>query len=366
MICGVGDHIALLAAGLDRLDGVQVAVLTDIRASGTPQVGGVHVFPVVRSWQLPDLARMRGAIRRWRPDLVHLHFPATGFGPRVLSRFLLPFFRSLGLPVVETWHEYWPSGAWRVALSSPYRGHIINPRPSFVEQFPFWARPLIARKQFHHIVGGPSVPQVVLSGEQRRAIRSRIVPDDRRLVAYFGFSHPEKGVEQLFDIAQPERDHLLLIGELSPDNAYHRTILDRMSSAPWAGNTSSTGYVSSEQVAQLMAAADAVVLPFRSGSHVGSSTLHSAAAQGVYVVTTSREQTGYDPDRHIYFAAPDDVAGMRDALTERLGEHRPTSNSPASAWRAIAEQHLRVYVEALSEATARRAPLAQHASHSTP
>jgi glycosyltransferase involved in cell wall biosynthesis len=362
MVCGVGDHIALLAEALDRLDGVQVAVLTDARAAGTPRVGGVEVLPIVQRWQVADFARMRSAARRWRPDLVHLHFPATGFGPRVLSRVLLPFFRALGYPVVETWHEYWPSGAWRVALSAPYREHVINPRPNYVEQFPRWTRPLIARKRFHHIAGGPSVPQAVLSDDERRAIRSRYVGGPGRLVAYFGFSHPEKGVEQLFEIARPERDHLLLIGELSRDNAYHRGILARMEGPDWAGRVSTTGYVSSNEVARLMAASDAVVLPFRSGSHVGSSTLHSAAAQGVYVVTTSRDRTGYDPARHIHFAAPDDIAGMREALSTRLGERRPAANTPGSAWRAIAEQHLAVYGEALREGAATRAPLVQRAS----
>lgn len=343
MPCGVGDYIALLARELGSRPGYKVAVLADARAAGGPEGAGVELFPVVRSWRLPDLGRMRQVVRAWKPDVVHLQYPAHGFGPRLLSRVLLPFFRALGVPVVESWHEHWPSGAWRIALGAPFATHVVVPRAGWVERMPRWARPLVARKRFHEIPSGPTMPAIRLPEPERAALRAVLGADGRAIVAYFGFSHPNKGVEQLFEVADPSRHHLVLVTTLDSANDYQKALLERTQRSPWAGHVTVTGFLHAPEVARLLAAADAVVLPFREGSDTANSTLHSAVVQGTFAVTTSRATIGYDPDQHVHRVRPGDVAGMRSALDARLGQRRSSPPSSDEAWKAIADAHLPIY-----------------------
>ena len=69
-----------------------------------------------------------------------------------------------------------------------------------------------------------------------------------------------------------------------------------------------------------------------------------AAIQGTFVLTTSRERHGYDPSENIYYARPDDVADMRQALNLYVG-HRTVNNATSqyADWDSIADAHVRLY-----------------------
>ena len=343
MPCGVGDYTAHLADALARLD-VPTAVLTsaDVTAATDARY---ELLPGVDRWTVAMLPRIVAAVRRWKPDLVHMQFPSQGYGSSY-GPWLLPAILSiLGRSVVQTWHEYYPAGSGRRNIFNACTpGGLIAVRPNYLEQMPPWYRRIVSRKQFAMIPNAAALPAVVLTDESRRAIRERFAVGSRRMVAYFGFMYPAKGTEAVFDIASPEHDHLVLVGALNDTDPYHQRVLARMQSDAWRGHVDATGFLGEDEAASLLAAADAVVLPFPEGSGIWNTSVHSSSRQGTFVVTTSRERTGYDDARNVYSASPGDLEGMRRALRQYVGHRADTvSDSRESEWRNIAEAHLRMY-----------------------
>jgi glycosyltransferase involved in cell wall biosynthesis len=189
-------------------------------------------------------------------------------------------------------------------------------------------------------------PRAQLSQEEQRRIRERFGRPGAALVAYFGFIYRAKGVEQLFEIANPEEHHILIIGEKQrgdPDT-YYREVAERANLQPWTGRATLAGFLPAEEVGRVMAAADAVVLPFLGGGGEWNTSIHGAQAQGTFVLTTSAERHGFDAGTNTYFAPPGDVVAMRAALERHIGRKLADANEPImQTWRTISAAHLDLY-----------------------
>lgn len=341
MPCGVGDYTAQLARALARRGDVTVAVLTGIAAEGVVEEG-VELFPVVRTWGFAEAPSIVGRIRRWRPDVVHIQFPTRYY--RKIQWVLPMLARIANGPVVQTWHEYYSSRSWPSLLNAALPGGLVVVRPNYMERMPGWYRWLIRRKEFRFIPNASSIPAVRLTEDGRAAMRSRMGSHGRDLIVYFGFASPAKGIESLFEIADPQHHRLVLICDLSAAVAYQASILALANRADWAGKVVVTGFLPSEEAGRLLAAADAAVFPFRDGGGEWNSSIHGAAAQGTFVLTTSHERRGYDAGKNIHYAMPEDLEGMRQALREHMGKRTPASaESLTAGWNSIADSHMELY-----------------------
>jgi glycosyltransferase involved in cell wall biosynthesis len=344
MKCGVGDYTASLAKALGRCKDTSVAVLTDAAATPIPADFDFEVFPLARGWRMADVVRIGEATRRWRPDIVHVQYPTQGYGFRYLPWLLPTFFSVVNVPVVQTWHENHMERARCNLLNAALSGGLIVVRPNYKAMMPGWYRWLIRRKKFECIPNASAIPRIRLSDKETFAIRSHFAPPPTRLIVYFGFVHPAKRVELLFEIADPAQHHLVLICDLNSKDEYHRAILNRINHEPWIGKVTIAGFLPAEEAGRLLAAAEAVLLPFRDGSGSWNTSVHAAVIQGSFVLTTSREQHGYDTLRNVYYARPDDVADMGLALRTHVGSRSPEiANDPASEWEAIADAHRSFY-----------------------
>jgi glycosyltransferase involved in cell wall biosynthesis len=354
MKCGVGDYTANLANALNRRDDTSVAVLTDVAANPVPPDFTFEVFPIVKGWRMVDVSRIAKVVRKWQPDLIHLQYPTQGYGPSYLPSLLPTLFGLMNVPTVQTWHEYHLGRPTLKILNAILGGDLITVRPNYRETMPNWYRWLIRRKRLDLIPSASPIPQIRLSPAERLALRSEFTPTPSRVVVNFGFAFPPKRLEQLFEIADPSRDYLVLICDLNPDDEYHRVILDRVNREPWLGRVTITGFLPADRVGRILAAADAVVLPFRDGGGSWNTSIHAAATQGTFVLTTSRELQGYDAAANIYYAQPDDVADMRIALHTYGGRRRNTTDeSPDSEWGAIADAHRAFYSSVLKGSQSR-------------
>ena len=355
MRCGIGDYTGQLAESLARRPGTTVAVLTDVAAESKLPARGFDVLAVARGWRFADALPIVRAVRRWKPDIAHMQFPTQGYGGRKLPWLLPSLLAARGVPIVQTWHEYvlqqplpQLKGSVLNLPNAVLGGGLVVVRPHFLERMAPWYRRLLGRKQVQFIPNAPAIPVVELSHAERSEIRSRLAAGSGQIVAYFGFAYPAKGVELLFEIADPARHHLLLVCDLDPADPYHRSIRDRMNAGVWAGRATVSGFLPAEEVSRVLAAADAVVFPFREGGGRWNTSLEGAVAQGTFVITTSREQHGYDASKNIYCARVDDVAEMRQALLDHAGR-RAVQDGPREAadWNTIADAHLRLYSSVL-------------------
>jgi len=349
MRCGVGDYTERLATALAQQPGVRVAVVTNRQPGGPSSLGAVEVHREMDRWRIGELPQLRDRVRAFRPDVVHLQYPTQGYGA-VTGLSVLPCAARtlLRIPVVETFHEYVPRGFSRIVgcmyAMALWASALVVVRPGYRERMPKPMGWLLGERPFRFIPNASAIPAVSLTPAERNAIRQSIGSADRQIVAHFGFVYPHKGVERLFEIADPDRHHLVLIGNLAPADPYHSRLLDLAESPRWKGRVTVTGFVDAQRAAHLLAASDAAVFPFLDGGGIWNSSLHAAIDQGTFVLTTSREGFGYDPAANVYRAAPEGVDEMRAALLSHIGSRRaPAVAGPEGEWTRIAREHVALY-----------------------
>lgn len=347
MTCGVGDYTACLVQELRKRTDISVAVLTSEKVCSLESNLPSGIMAIVKKWNIMEFPKIAKVIRRWRPDIVHIQYPTQGYAGGGRLPFFLPVLLSLmKIKVVQTWHEYYTeaNANWHVALKALAPGPIVVVRPHYAEHLPSFYRRLIKENRIHFIPNASSLPRVSLTDEERRAIHARYAFATKTLVAYFGFLYPHKGVDDLFDIADPDKHHLVLIGAIDEADPYHQSLSVRASRGDWAGKATITGFLPSDEAARILAAADAVVLPFRGGGGLWNTSLHGAALQGTFIATTSDEKQGYDSDTNIFSAKPGDIASMRQALLTYAGRRNTADNIRNFAtWDSIVEAHVRIY-----------------------
>ena len=349
MKCGVGDYTAQLVQALASRPDTQVAVLADVAVTGRASDTGAEVFPVAHGWLFSDVPEILRTARRWSPDIIHIQYPSQNYKsnmPWLLSALLL----TLGVPIVQTWHNYYgQTRFWHNLPNTLVPGGLVVVRPRYKENMPTWYRWLIAHKRFRYIPNASAIPQSVLTTSERAALRAQWAWDGRALLAYFGFIFPSKGVDLLFDIADPARHQLVIIGDLQPDDPYHRQIRERARQAPWAGRATIAGFLPAGEAGRILAAADAVVLPFREGGGSWNTSIQSAALQGTFVLTTSFERHGYDAQTNIYYGRPHDISDLRTALDLYLGRRNDAAHARQfGSWDSIADAHLELYRDLLN------------------
>jgi len=347
MPCGVGDYTAGLARALRDSGKARVAVL--IGGRDGEEEAGIEMIRI-RGWGLRNALGALRAMAKWKPDLVHLQFPTQGYRSHWLPWILPLLLRLARIRVVQTWHEVMPMGLRSLPLCfAP--GPVVVVRPNYLESTARWCRPLLANRRITFVPGAPSIPRARLAVHERARLHAKLAAGQVRVVSYFGFAYPHKGIEALFEVADPRKDSLVLICDLREGDPYHRLILDRCRSAPWDGKASVTGFLPAEEIASVLSASDAVVLPFAAGGGDWNSSLQAAAIQGVFVVTTSSTARGYDARHNVHYCPPGDIACMRAALESGIGRRIEPAGEANREWARIAGVHLRVYGDLLAPAS---------------
>lgn len=343
MRCGVGDYTRSLVDAIANDPEVLIGVLTSREAQVDPP--SVELLSV-ESW---DLSRARSVVRQiqgWKPDLVHVQYPTQGY--RGVFPWILPsVLRLVTIPTVLTWHEIYryPHPAHLPNLLAP--AGIVVVRPNYVESMFTPYKWILGSIPIRFIPNASSLPVVILDDLERNSVRAGLNVQGRRVITFFGFFYPSKGVDRLFEIADPQTDHLVLMGPLDSKDSFQSAIRTRAESEPWRGRVTVTGFEKPDRAARILAASDAVVLPFRDGGGIWNTSLHAASQQGTLVVTTSRDRTGYDAERHVYWAEPLDMEAMRRALDIYSGVRRQIQE--VDPWKPIAEEHIRFYREILDQ-----------------
>jgi glycosyltransferase involved in cell wall biosynthesis len=345
MKCGIGDYSFYLANALAADPEIEVAVLTSADAKVEGAAERVTRFSVMNRWSLAEARKIIEVIRNWSPDIVHIQYPTQGYRHGRLPWLLPAIAFFLGKKVVQTWHEgYSRRDTPELLLKSIIPSTLVVVRPGYegnLHPALHWA---LWNRQCIYIPNASTIPRVALDEREKLKIRARYLKSQKRLVVFFGFVYPHKGVELLFDIANPATDCIVIAGEMGNDSAYSLEIERRASAEPWRGKVTVTGFLSPADSAALLSAADAAVLPFRLGGGEWNTSIHAAVIQGTFVVTTSLNQTGYDQTRNVYYSKVDAVSEMKSALDDYSGTRRKyTADVDSDEWHNIAIRHRSLY-----------------------
>lgn len=348
--CGVGDYTFRLAQSLSAMGKVEIAILTGNSVLVAEKTSDVLVFNLVASWRLRQLGRVARFFNQWRPDIVHVQYPTQGYGRGLLPSSIPLLAKFRGAKTVQTWHEgFSRRDAFKLLLQISAASCQIVVRSNFMELVHPSLRWLIKRVGKPSLIANASaIPRALCTEEERALAKRSLLQGQRRLIVFFGFLYPPKGAELLFEIADPETDHLVIAGPADEDSAYLNELKQLAGSPSWEGRVTFTGFVSPERASLILAAADAVILPFRTGSGPWNTSIHSAILNGAFVITTSTERTAYDDATNVYYARPDDVANMRFALALYCGRRIDFServDGDRDDWGAIAGKHYQIYAD---------------------
>ena len=351
MRCGVGDYSCSLAEALAVDPEIHVGVLTSISGGEMGKTNGIEIFPVIKGWGLAETLKVIKIIWNWSPDIVHIQYPTQGYGNGLLP-WVLPMISFLmRKKVVQTWHEgYSRRNAPKLFLKSIIPGGLVFVRPQFKENLHprlLWA---LWKKKPVFIPNASAVPRIHLDEQEKHVLKRQFLKKQKRLVVFFGFVYPHKGVELLFEIADPASDQIVIAGEIDKEGDYSHEIMRHASVESWLGKVTITGFLPADDVAALLAVADVVILPFRIGGGEWNTSIHGAVLNGAFVITTSLTQSGYDKKRNVYFAKVDSVQEMRSALNAYAGMRRGyDADIDRDEWRQIADEHRSLYESLLSE-----------------
>ena len=394
---GVAHYVLRLREALEAR-GISSVVLTTREAAREARDGEVR--GIVDGWgprDLPGLVRGIGEAVREGADLVHVQHAAGTYGFRRAIFFLPPLMRAAGIrvPLVTTVHEY----AW-------WEWEPRGVPPALVEAVKGWGqrRGLWDREDGFLLTGSDGlittnapaenaikerlpglagklrrVPLVANVGvspvdreEARRETRSRFGwPRDAEVVAYFGFLHPVKGIENLLKaharlLRERPGVRLLLIGGAESlalpgreASSYLNELGELVTELGLDGTVAMTGYVPEDEASRLLSGSDIGALPFNQGVTLKSGTLLALLGHGLPTVVTRSDPPEPDLlDGGITRTVERrDVPGITAAVSGLLADPAERAGLAARgrayvrdlSWPATAESHEGVYEMVLKD-----------------
>ena len=344
MRCGIGDYSQSLAEELAKNHNINVAILTSLTGKSRTK-NSINVFEAIKKWEIINIFSAIKVIKNWNPDIVHIQYPTQGYGRGWLP-YLLPMISFLmGKKIVQTWHEvHSRRDILELVLKSIVPSRLIFVRPQYKRMLHACLHWALWKKQTAFIPNASVIPRIELSDQTRLSVKKLYLKNQKRLVVFFGFVYPNKGVELLFEIANPASDQIVIAGGIDKDSEYAHEILELASAESWRQKVTILGFLPTYDVAALLTVADAVILPFRTGGGEWNTSIHGAVLNGALVITTSLSQNGYDKKRNVYFAKVNDVQEMKHALETYAGNRREYNfDIYGSEWVVIAEQHYLLY-----------------------
>ncbi|WP_138445132.1 glycosyltransferase family 4 protein [Sinomonas susongensis] len=379
---GVAGYVARLAHELEAR-GVEPVVV----GSGTETAGSTSI---TERWDLGGTATAGRALHRLGLDAVHVQFAPSMYGFQG-SIGLLPLLIPRSLPLLTTLHEYgswelpvararasrrlWPF-AERRRIADRETGFLVPRSRAVVVTNPAHLSTLRERFQgrieAHHIPIGANVqsPQDRDRHQCRREIRGRLgLGPGTRLLAFFGFVHPVKGIRYLLEAtarlrSEGEDLHVVVVGgfeslALPGQEArdFRAELLGQVCRLDIESHVTFTGFEPPSEVSRWLLASDVGVLPFTGGVTTKSGSLLTMLDHGLPVVVTAGADAAIEDGRNcvVVRTVRDSEAlavGLRRVLHDDGLRARVSRAGKALAeehsWRDIARRHADLYREVLA------------------
>lgn len=367
---GGADFVGILADQL-RARGFAVTALVSRRDDRTmPFVtsSGVRVLPLVSDWTLRaaatgELSAVRRALREAGVDVVHLVYPDPylRYGS---DSFHLPFALKLAgaRRLVVTFFGFGLTGAsvvTKAGLLSLFASadrivitdHALLRR--FRRTFAFWSGK--TRGGLVGSIAHEATERWTLEAlpARRRALH---LSEQERLVGFFGFWSPDKGLEDLLSAVRLLNSEgpavkLMLVGgrESTLRTDYENTIAVLIRELALQASVIDTGPLPAEEVARYLLAADVCVLPFRVNP-LGRSSLAIALGLSLPTIVT-RPPAGEHLLRGLTLVEAREPEGIAAAIRAVLASTAAQSRASACAaeaavhwsWKTITDAYVADY-----------------------
>lgn len=347
MKCGVGDYTSKLAGELATI-GNEVHVITSDRANAISDKVNIH--NIVKVWKLFAISPIIKELKKIKPDVVNIQYPSNEYYRRTVS--LLPLFIKyiIRCKVTITIHEYDYFNTTnkkslrdkiRLYLSFYKLDKIITVEEKFINRI----NKDYSKASIAYIPISSSISRSEARKEQLDIIRKKYKLDGKKILSYFGFAVPEKGLEYLFKCIQKLDDDvkLLFINDLDEKNEYHKTLLDLIDKLKIKDKVIITGFIDNEKdVANLLAVSDIAVLPFINGLKKSNSSFLAAYNQKIRVITTRKnnEKDG----NGIYYIEPKEEEELFEKIKYVLNDKEEFTRDVLT-WDNVAKSFLDTFNE---------------------
>ncbi len=321
--CGVGDYSAQLVRHLEEI-GIDVAAVT------------------MDDWSTLRALGYRRVLNDLRPDVVHVQYPAVGYGRSLLPA-LTPFLQS-GTPLVVTLHEYSLFKPYRRPWFAPYAARAVARLFSRQAECEAFAAAFPRRRGKDHVVAiGSNIPAGTAPARARR-------------IVFFGLFWPGKGLDRVFDLAEAIRSgakalELHVVG--APVSGFPDYAAQIRARCRDLGITLHEG-LPPEAVADLLAGSRFAYLPFPEGADERRGSLAAVVVNGCITFTGHGAQTpDWLKEATVGLTRPSEVLQAIEALlaqpdAEEAMRDRVRLAARRYDWTAIAERHVEIYREAMS------------------
>ena len=371
-VCGVGDYTDQLASAL-AAEGHEITILTTCRTRPPTHNTHVRVKATVSAWNMSSLHKLRSEIKSEAYDIVHLQYTPGYYGRRTMMINCLPWLlRGLpGCPVFVTFHEiYTPmlpgfrnklvglydrikdtvllQGSTAVILTVPNRVHRLT------TLFP-WLR---SRLYYIPVGTGITVVPVTPSEQQTERARFGIHPEEW-VIGSFGTLHTDRRYDMLFRAARQlldegHRIRVMLIGAYEEDHIYYIQLKKCIADLDLEPYIIWTGFGTSATISRWLALVDIYVMTDIRGASGRKSSLTTALAHGLPIISTRGQDTPSDfvhGSNVLLFDIDDDRELIQHIIQllhnqetcTRLRTGARTLHALKYAWKSIARSTLQVY-----------------------
>ncbi len=384
---GVGDYTRELGRAL-AAQGVEVCVVTSVRASRDNETGSVVVHPITRRWNWGCWAPIVAEAREHRADILHIQYQTAAYSMHPAIN-LLPL-RLRWLPArprtVVTFHDL--RVPYLFPKAGPVRWWITLALARWSDAAVVTNVEDLATLRSQRLIRSSSVDLSLIPigsniapcppkdyGRQAWRRRWGVEPEET-LLSYFGFLNESKGAETLIRaLAELVRRGLSVrllmvggqVGNSDPTNvAYLRKMQRLIDELGLADRVLWTGFTPNEEVSANLLASDICVLPYRDGASFRRGSFMAALAHGLPIVSTrqtdNRGQRAASSEQataqgqlidgeNVVLVPPDDPVTLADAVAALMTAPEKRRRLGTSArllsqcftWEQIAHQHLRIY-----------------------
>jgi glycosyltransferase involved in cell wall biosynthesis len=343
MACGVGDYTYKLAQELAKNHDVKI--LTS-KGAHDLRMPNLEVLPLIDTWRLRKLPIFKKILAEFKPDVVHIQYPCQGYSGGLLH-FLIPLVSfALGYKVIQTWHEFLhPINIKFFPIYGWVPGGLVTVRPNYIKASPLIVKLLSLTKRHVTIPNTSLIPSSKLSHGEANALRDTLIKGQKRLIICFGFITPAKGTHRAFELADPIRDHLLIVGQFGPDEEYNSLVRKLAMQSNWSNQVTFTGYCTVDEAANYFKVSDAAIYPIESGAGSWNTSLHAAIVNGCPFVATAT--SSLEKSEHGTYVKNNEWSEFKKEL-EFILSHSPYdtrafNNQQNDEWERIKMQHEKLY-----------------------
>jgi len=295
--CGVGSYAYKISRYFSKDHDVSVICNNEVDKQ-FHEDERFKLFNILDRLAIKDYLKIKEIISDINPDIINIHYHGNDFMRRVTPAFL-PFTIKRffpDIPIISTMHNFQrpktlPNISMRSFLEFSDRIIVTNEEELFKMEnhFPGF---------FHKTSLIPVSAGIEWNGVKHdfSSIILKKIPKGSKIISFFGFINPEKGVETLIDafaIAKKKDPnlHLLMIGDIHTDKSgvlheYYESILKRVNDKELNETISFTGFCDDYDVSNYMLSSDLIIFPFKKGLTSKRTSFLSALSHEKPIIST--------------------------------------------------------------------------------